>query len=191
MANEILIKDGSTQLRFCVSGSFSASDPATDHTIGSPTNVTLTLTTLASAAGRQSDKADLGATRANRFAVYAAVDYTGETPSATGRVDIYWAPSTSATAANGNVAGNSGVDGAAPDGALGSITLAEFILQCQYVGSLLTHDGAVVQNGLVNPAFQPTSRYGQIVLVNNGGDVFEASDAQMAVWMTPVVDEVQ
>ncbi len=190
MANEILIKDG-TQLRFCVTGSFSPADPATDHTIGSPTDVVLTLSTLASAAARQSSKADLGATRAARYAVYCAVDWTGETPSATGRIDIYWAPSTSSTAANGNVAGNSGVDGAAPDGALGSITLAEFLLQCQYVGSLMTHDGGVVQNGPVNPFFQPTSRYGQIVLVNNGGDVFENDNVEMAVWMTPVIDEVQ
>lgn len=189
MANQILILDG-TQIRFVGSG-FSPADPATDYTIGTPTDVTLTLSAVASAAGRQSNKADLGATRAARYAVYAAVDYTGETPSATGRTDYYWAPSTSATAANANVAGNSGVDGACPDGALGSITLAEFILQCQFIGSLLTHDGAVVQNGLVNPFFQPTSRYGQMIVVNNGGDAYEADNVEMAVWMTPVIDEVQ
>lgn len=185
---EITIKDG-TQIRFVGSG-FSPADAATDHTIGTPTDVALTLGAVASAAGRQSAKADLGATRAARYAVYAAVDYTGETPSATGRTDFFWAPSTHATAANGNVAGNSGGDAACPDGALGSITLAEFILQCQYIGSLLTHDGAVVQNGLVNPFFQPTSRYGQLIVVNNGGDAYEADNVEMAVWMTPVIDDV-
>lgn len=190
MPNEILVKDGTTQIRFCVSGSFSATDPATDHTIGSPTDVALTLNALASAAGRQSLKVDLGATRAARYSVMAAFDFTGETPSATGRVDLYWAPSTSATQANGNVAGNSGADAAAPDGALGTITLAEMLLQCQYIGALMTHDGAVVQNGFVG-IFSPAERYGQMIVVNNSGDAFEALDTQMAVWMNPKVDEIQ
>jgi hypothetical protein len=190
MATEVLIKYG-TQIRFCVTASFSAADPATDHTIGTPTDVALTLSGVVSAAARQSDKANLGATRASRYEVMAAFDFTGETPSATGHVALYWAPSTHATAANGNVAGNSGLDAAAPNGALGSITLAEFLKQCQYIGELPTHDGAVVQNGLVNPAFQPTSRYGQMIVVNNAGDDFEALNTQMAVWMTPIIDEAQ
>lgn len=189
MANEILIKDG-TQIRFA-NGSYSAADPATDHTIGTPTDVTLTLAGLASAAGRQSNKVDLGATRAARFAVYAAFDFTGETPSATGRMSLYWMPSTHATAANGNVAGNSGLDAAAPNGALGSITLAEIQLMSQYIGELLTHDGAAVQNGLVNPFFMPTSRYGQMLVVNNSNDALETPTNECAVWMTPIIDEVQ
>lgn len=189
MPTEIKIKQG-TQIRFCVSGSFSPADSGTDFTDGSPTNVTLTLSGVASAAGRQSDKVDLGSTRAARYSVLAAVDYTDETPSTTGRTDLYWAPSTSNTQANGNVAGNSGADGAAPDGALGSITLAEFIKQCIYIGSLYTHDGAVVQNGHVG-IFSPPTRYGQMVVVNNGGDTYEADNVEMAVWMNPVIDEAQ
>jgi hypothetical protein len=189
MATEILIKDG-TQIRFCVSGDFSPADPGTDFTIGSPTNILLTLSGLANAGGRQSDKVDLGATRANRFSVLAAVDYTGETPSATGRTDFYWAPSTSGTQGTGNIAGNSGADGAAPDGALGSITLIEFLKMCQFIGSLYTHDGAVVQNGSV-AIFSPMSRYGQMIVVNNGGDNYEADNVEMAVFMTPIIDEAQ
>lgn len=189
MATEIKVKQG-TQIRFCVSGSFSPADAGTDFTEGSPTNVTLTQSGVASGAGRQSDKTDLGATRASRYSVLAAVDFTGETPTATGRTDYYWAPSSSATAANGNVAGNSGLDGGAPDGALGSITLAELVKQCIYIGSLFTHDGASVQNGFVG-TFSPPTRYGQIVVVNNSGDVYETDDVEMAVWMNPVIDESQ
>ena len=191
MANEILVKTGATQIRFCVTADFSPADPGTDYTLGSPTDVALTLSAVASAAGRQSLKVDLGATRAARYAVHAAVDYTGETPTATGYTEFYWAPTPISTQGSGNVAGNSGADGAAPDGALGSITLDEFLKQCQYIGALFTHDGAVVQNGLVNPAFVPTERYGQMVVVNRGGDVYEADNVEMAVWMTPIVDEVQ
>jgi hypothetical protein len=189
MATEILVKQG-TQIRFCVSGDFSPADPGTDFTVGSPTNVTLTLSAVASAAGRQSNKVDLGATRAAQFSVYIAVDYTGETPSATGYTDLYWAPSASTTQGTGNVAGNSGADGACPDGALGSITLLEFLKQCQYIGTLFTHDGAVVQVGYAG-TFSPKERYGQMIVVNNGGDAYEADNVEMAVWMNPIIDEAQ
>lgn len=185
---DITVEQG-TQLRFCVTASFSPADAGTNFTEGSPTDVALTLNALASAAGRQSAKADLGANRAARYACHIAVDFTGETPSATGTVDVYWAPSPVSTAGNGNVAGNSGADGAAPDGALGSITLAEFLKQCKPIGSLPTHDGAVVQNGFVG-VLVPETRYGQIIVVNNSGDAFEADDVEGAVWLTPMVDDV-
>lgn len=189
MANEILVKVG-TQIRFFVTGSFSPADAGTNWTIGTPTDVALTLASVANGAGRQSAKVDLGATRADRYEVLGCVDFTGETPTAGGTIDYYWAPSTSSTAANGNVAGNSGGDAAAPDGALGSITLAEFLKQCQYIGSLVNHDGASVQNGFVG-VFSPSSRYGQLVVVNNSGDAFEADDVEAHQVFNPIVDEVQ
>jgi hypothetical protein len=189
VANEVLVKTG-TQIRFCVSGSLSPADNGTNWSAGTPNNVTLTLSAVANAAGRQSDKVDLGATFARGYALYGCVDYTGETPSATGQVDYYWAPSTSSTQGDANVAGNSGADGAAPAGALGSITLTEFLKQCVYIGSLYTHDGAVVQNGFVGNLY-PTARYGQLVVVNNGGDAFEADDVEAHQVLNPLVDEIQ
>ena len=189
MANEVLVKVG-TQIRFFVTGSFSPVDVATNWTIGTPTDVVLTLSAVADAAGRQSDKFDFGATRAAQYEVLGCVDFTGETPTAGGTIDYYFAPSTHTTQANGNVAGNSGADGAAPDGALGTITLAEFLKQCDYIGSLIVHDGAVVQNGKVG-VFSPSSRYGQIVVVNNSGDAFEADDVEMHQVLNPIVDELQ
>ncbi len=190
MPNEVLQKVGS-QIRFCVSASFSPVDNGTNWTIGAPTNVALTLNNLANAAARQSAKCDLGAKRAAAYEVLGCVDYTAETPSATGQTDYYWAPSTAAAAGDGNVAGNSGNDAAAPDGALGSITLAEFLKQCDYIGSLYTHDGAVVQNGLVNPCWRPSSRYGQLIVVNNGGDVYEQDDVEAHQVFNPIVEEIQ
>ena len=190
MANEILLKVGTPQIRFFITGEFSPADAATNHTIGTPTDVVLTLNALGNGAGRQSTKVDLGATRAPKYEVFGCVDFTGETPTAGGRIDYYWAPSTSGTQADGNVAGNSGVDGAAPDGALGSITLAEFLLQCIPIGSLVIHDGASVQNGWV-ANFSPPGRYGQLIVVNNSGDAFEADDVEMHQVMTPIVEEIQ
>lgn len=188
MANEILFVEN-TQFRFRGSG-FSPADAATDYSRGTPTNVDLTLSALANNAGRQSAKVDLGATRGMSFAVHAAFDFTGETPTVDNSVRLYWAPSNSATDANANVAGNSGLDAAAPDGALGSITLAEFLKQCQYIGALIVHDGAVVQNGFVG-IFTPTLRYGQMIVHNTSGDAFEADNVESAVWMDPLVPQGQ
>ena len=194
MPSEVLIQDvaGSslTQIRFFVTGSFSPVDAATNWTIGTPTDVVLTLSAVADAAGRQSTKVDLGENRARQYACFGCVDFTGETPTAGGTVDYYWAPSTITTQGSGNVAGNSGADAAAPGGALGSITLAEFLLQCQFIGSLVVHDGAVVQNGYVG-TFSPAERFGQLVVVNNSGDAFEADDVEMHQVLNPIVDEVQ
>lgn len=189
MANEVLQKVG-TQIRFFVTGSFSPVDAATNWTIGTPTDVVLTLAAVATTAARQSTKVDLGATRAASYEVLGCVDFTGEAATVGATVDYYWAPSTIATAGSGNVAGNSGVDGDAPDGALGTILLAEFLVQCISIGSLIVHDGAVVQNGFVG-VFSPPGRFGQLIVVNNSGDVFEADDIEMHQVMNPIVDEIQ
>ena len=190
MANEILLKVDTPQIRFFVTGSFSPADAGTNFTVGTPTDVVLTLSAVADGAGRQSAKVDLGALRASYYEVLGCVDFTGETPDASGSIDYYWAPSTNATAANGNVAGNSGGDAACPGGALGSITLAEFLLQCQFIGTLATHNGASVQNGFIS-VFSPGSRYGQLIVVNNSGDAFEADDVEMHQVFNPIVAEVQ
>jgi hypothetical protein len=150
----------------------------------------LTLASVADGAGRQSDKVDLGSTRAATYEVLGCVDFTGETPTQGATVDYYWAPSTSTTQANGNVLGNSGADGAAPDGALGTPTVSDFVAACQFIGSLVVHDGAAVQNGFVG-RFSPSSRFGQLVVVNNSGDAFEADDVEMHQVLNPIVDEVQ
>jgi len=189
MPNEVLNKTG-TQIRFFVTGSFSPADNGTNWSAGTPTDVVLTLSAVANAAGRQSSKVDLGATRAEEYTLFGCVDFTGETPTVGLTVDYYWAPSTSGTAGDANVAGNSGVDGAAPDGALGSITLAEFVKQCIFIGSLVVHDGAVVQNGVIG-SFRPGARYGQLIVFNNSGDAFEADDVEMHQVMMPTIVEIQ
>lgn len=193
MANEVRKKYG-TAIRFCVAGSFSPADAGTNWTVGSPTDLALTLNNLGNGAGRQSIKGDLWgglSTAPAGFELYGCVDYSGETPSATGRTDYYLAPSTSSTQGDGNVAGNSGADAACPDGALGSITLAEFLRICVPIGSMATHDGASVQNGIVTLVGFPLPRYGQLVVVNNGGDVYEQDDVEAHQVLIPWTWEVQ
>ena len=77
----------------------------------------------------------------------------------------------------------------APGGALGTITLDEFLAQCIRIGSLKIHDGAVVQNGYVG-SFDPKSRYGQIIVVNRSGDALEADDVENHVVMNPEIPDV-
>ena len=194
MANEVLVKTagGPTVISFNVTGSYSPADAGTNWIadLAADTNAALTLSAVANAAGRQSAKVDLGATRAAAYVVYGAVDFTGETPTTGNTIDYYWAPSPSGTAGNSNVAGNSGSDAACPDGALGSITLSEFVAQCQYIGSLVIHDGASVQNGLVG-TFSPLSRYGQLVVVNSSGDAFEADNVEHCQVFVPMTVEIQ
>lgn len=189
MANEILQKVGD-QIRFVVTGSFAPVDDGTNWTIGTPTDVLLTMAGVASGASRQSDKVDLGVARAATYEVLGCVDFTGETPTQGETVEYYWAPSTSATQANGNVLGNSGADGDAPDGAVGTPTQGDLLAGCQFIGTLVVHDGAAVQNGLVG-VFSPSSRHGQLILLNSAGDAFANDDVEMHQVFNPIIDEVQ
>ncbi len=194
MANEILTQDvaGNSllQIRFFITASFSPADVATNWTIGSPTDVVLTQSALADDGARQSTKVDLGAVRAPLYAVYATVDFTGETPVQGSTVEYYWAPSTHTTQANANVVGNSGADAAAGTGGLGSATADDMVAVCQFIGVLVVHDGVAVQNGYVG-TFSPKERYGQMVVFNRSGDAFEADDVEAHVVMNPVIDEIQ
>ncbi len=182
---------GTPQIRFIAAAGFSPADAGTDMTIGTPTDITITRASLGVAAARQSNKGDLGALFATGFSVYGVVDFTGETPAA-GTIDYYWASSFHATQATGNTAGNSGVDAAAPGGALGSITLAEFLLICDYIGSFAVHDGASVQGpALVNPRWFPPTRYGQLIEVNNSADIYEADEVEVHTVFNPLVPNVE
>jgi hypothetical protein len=180
------------QVIFYNSGSFSPSDTGTSYKVASPdVSIALSLSGVLAAAGRQSAKGDLGATRARMYEVLACFDFTGESSHTSGEVvDLYWAPSVSTTAGVGNVAGNSGSDAACPDGAVGGVTLAEFLKLCDYIGSLTIHDGGAVQNGFVGK-FAPSSRYGQLIVVNNTGSAFEASNAEAHVVFNEILDEYQ
>ena len=189
MPNEVLNKVGG-QIRFIAASGFSPADVGTNWTIGTPTDVLLTLSAVANAAGRQSTKVDLGIARAPEYELLGCVDFTDEAPTIGGTIDYYWAPSTITTVGSGNVAGNSGIDAVAPGGALGTILLAEFIAQCQFIGSLVVHDGASVQNGFVG-RFSPSGQFGQLIVVNNSGDVFEADNVEMHQVMNPIIPEIQ
>ena len=189
MANEVLQKVGG-QIRFFVTGSFSPATAKTNMTIGTPTDVVMALAALANGSAIGSAKFDFGEKRAASYELKGCVDFTDETPTQDKTVDYYLA--TSGTLADGtdNIGGTDGVTGAVPSNGLGSLTLADFLALCQYIGPLRIHNGASVQNGFVGEC-KPTNRYGQLIVVNNGGDAFEDDDVEMHQVLNPIVDEIQ
>jgi hypothetical protein len=162
-------------------------NPAGASDLGTTEDYELDLTGLASGAGRQGEKGDLGATRPGEYAVFLRWESSGDAPTAGGRIDVYWAASTSATAANDNAGGASGADGAWPaDGAED-----EWALQLMIVGSLIvTNDASTVMVQCVNPAFRPPTRYGMPVVDNNASHAGAADAVEMAVYLVPVTEAI-
>jgi len=187
MANEVLLKAG-TQLSFADhAGDFS---PAAGNSLeqGTPTDVQLSLASIADAASRQSAKVDLGATRARTYEVIAAIEFAA-TPTAGELVHFYWAPSPDATAANGNPGGCSGSDAAY---AGYSSNMADSLRQLMHVGVMevtvqVTTTVQIARCG----RFQSPTRYGSLVVRNESGASFHSDDVESHVIIEPIIDEVQ
>ena len=126
------------------------------------------LTSLASAAARQGDKVDFGATRAAKYAVFVGIEMD-VAPTAGAVIEFWLSCSFSATAGTGNDGGASGADGAYKAG-----EEDEWKVQLLFLGALtLTADAATtVQRGFVGFVNMP-NRYGSLVVVNKGGQAFE------------------
>lgn len=148
----------------------------------------ITLASLANAAARQSAKLDLGASRARRYSVKANFELAA-TPTAGNTIDIYWAPSSSATAGTDNGGNVSGTD-AAYTGY--SSNLTDSLKQLVFVGSFIctAQATATVQKGFVG-ILHATQRYGSLVVVNNSGAALHSSDSNMEVVLTPQEDTVE
>lgn len=187
MANEVLLKVG-TQIIFADHGAdFSGGTAKTSLEVAGATDVQIDLTTLTNGSGRESVQVDLGATRAAAYGVMAAIE-SGTAMTTGTTIDFYWAPSPETTATDGNPGQIDGADAAAPSG-IG--TLAELLLVCDFIGSLVVENTAnAVQVGKVG-VFSPSERYGILIVVNNTGQSFETNANEHHVVMNPIVDEVQ
>jgi len=177
MANEVLVKTG-TPVVWADTTDFNGTDFTRTHQID--------LTSLASTKARQGAKADLGATRAQQYAVRAAIEMD-VAPTAGTTIEFYWSSSPSGTAATANTGGASGADEAYKDG-----EEAEWAKQLQLLGVMvLTADAATVVQKQHIGIFSPPQRYGMPVVVNKGGQAFEGDAVEMYVTLTPIVDEIQ
>jgi len=187
MGSEILQKVG-TQISFADHAGDFAAAAKTSLEQGTPTDVQLSLASVADGAGRESAKVDLGATRAARYNVMAAFEFAA-TPTSGDLVELYWAPSPNATAANGNPMQIDGADAAAPSG-IG--TLAELVKVCQFIGVFNCTDDATanVQVAQVG-VFAPLERYGSLIVKNESGAAFHSDDVECHIVFDPIVDESQ
>lgn len=148
----------------------------------------ITMASVANAAGRQSVKLDLGATRAELYDVYVDVEMAA-TPTAGNTIDLYWGPSSSGTPGTDNPGNMTGADAAY---AGYSSNLAATLPQLQAVGSLVLTAQATstVQKGYVG-RFSPAHRYGSLAVVNNGGSAIHSSDSNFQVRLVPVEGVVE
>jgi len=191
MANKILIseQDG-TPKQICFADHATDFNPAagTSLEFGTPTDCQIILAALADGAARQSAKVDLGTERAQMYKVRAAFEMAA-TPSSGEFIELYWAPSSNATAGNGNPALVTGADAAY---AGYSANLAASVLQLDLIGVFIC---TVQVTGVVQVAevgiFVPTERYGSLVVKNESGAAFHSDDVECHVVFDPIVPEVQ
>jgi hypothetical protein len=193
MTNKVLVDefDGTPpQITFAdFAGDFSPT-AANDlrHASATDTEVQLSLASVADGAARQSAKVDLGAVRAEAYAVRAAFELAA-TPTAGDVIELYWAPSQHATAANGNPGAVSGSD-AAYSGY--SSNLAASVKQLVHIGDFVctaqaTSTVQVAEVGILCP----TERYGSLVVKNESSAAFHSDDVECHVVFDPIYGEIQ
>lgn len=143
----------------------------------------ITLVSLANGSYREGAKIDLGATRAQIYAVYADIEFAA-TPTAGSTVALWANPSSSATAATDNRGGCSGTD-AAYTGY--SSNAAASVLQLPFIGNGVTTAQATttVQKMFVG-YYAPPERYVSLIFLNGSGAAVHSSDANCKITITPV-----
>lgn len=179
MANEILIKEG-TQI-VCADATDYDNDPVADTD-------QLDLTSLANSAARQGDKIDFTATRARRYRVTLNVEID-VAPASGAVVELYFAPSEEAAAADSNPGGVSGSD-SAYSGTTGD-SLDDSIKQLDFIGSIVCTSDADPAEQQQSWVYSPSARYGTPVVYNKSGQAFVGDATEMWLIFTPLIDEVQ
>lgn len=190
MANKVLVRavDGTpAQICFRDSTDFSPT-AANDLRIGSPTLVQWNFESVTNTSYRQSTKVDLGDPRGQRYKVRAALEFAA-TPTAGQVVDLFWAPSGSATAGTANAGAVSGADGAYTGYSSNADAASK---QLDFIGSFVctAQATATVQVAEVG-VFEPTERYGSLVAKNSSGASTHSDAVEMHVVFDPLVPEIQ
>lgn len=138
--------------------------------------------------GWQSAKVDLGAKWAREYKVRAAFELAA-TPTAGYTINLFWAPSSSATAATGNAAGVSGSSAAYTGYANNNLNslkqltfIGAFVCTAQATGTIQVAEVGV---------FAPLERYGSLVIYNASGAAFHSDSAEHHVVFDPILEEFQ
>lgn len=163
MANEILVKQGTTKVWTSSGGDYA-----------------ITLTSLANNAGRIGAVCDRGAAHSLRMRFWLQVDFVTSNPTKGTTVDLYLITSDDNTNWDG---------GTAPtDSALGSVdTLPQYV----YVGSLVLDD-LLTPNQSASFEIELGARYIAPVVYNNGtGQALTGTGTDQIIRMTPIIPEIQ
>lgn len=146
-------------------------------------DATITLTSVANAAYRESTKLDLGATFAQGYAVCLDVEIAA-TPTAGNTIDVWANPSSSATAGTDNRGGTAGADQAYTGY---SSNAAASVKQLQFIGSgvCTAQATATVQKMFVG-VWYPTQRYNSFVILNGSGAALHSSATNMVLTLAPL-----
>lgn len=179
MANEVLVKSG-TPVVWADATDYAGDGGARTHQID--------LTGLADGAARQGAKADLGATRAKQYTLTVCIEMA-IAPVSKAAIDVYWAPSSHATAGTLNPGGCSGAD-AAYTGTAGD-SLDDSLMQLLPLGSLSLTADADPNLQIYTVTLFPQHRYGMPVIVDSGGQAFHDDAIEMFVSLTPIIPEIQ
>jgi hypothetical protein len=144
---------------------------------------TLTLTSVTNGNGRQGAKGDLGANWSRRFIAMLASS-VGVAATAGTEIELWWAPSTSATAGTDNPGGAGGTD------ATFNTTPDEYKQQLIFIGSLILSNNA--GTGIQKQYFEffPPTRYGMPVVVNKSGQTTGSTASDHEVRLTPTAEGV-
>jgi hypothetical protein len=191
MVSKILVseQDGTPkQISFADhAGDFSAA-AGTSLEFGTPTDCQISLASVADGAARQSAKVDLGAERAQVYKVRAAFEMAA-TPTTGEVIELYWAPSSSSTAGNGNAGNTTGADAAY---AGYSANLGASVKQLDFIGVFVctVQTTTTVQVAEIG-SFIPSERYGSLVVKNESGAAFHSDDVECHVVFDPIVPESQ
>lgn len=162
--------------------------PANDPQRGTPTEVQLSLASVANGAARQSAKVDLAIDEDGNFPpafrVWAGFELAA-TPSAGNQITLHWAESPSATAGTANPGGISGADAAY---AGYSSNLASSLTQLNLIGpfNCTVQATGTVQMALVG-TLVPKMRYGSLVVYNQSGAAFHSDDVECWVLFEPIL----
>lgn len=143
----------------------------------------ITATSLASGAARQGAKGDLGATWARQQHVLFT-SAVGTAAANGSEIELWWGPSTSATAGTDNPSNLTGTDAALanPD---------EVKYQSIYIGSLFLSNamGTAVQKQAM--VFSPPTRYGSPFIVDKAGVTLSGTATDHTITITPIEEPTQ
>jgi hypothetical protein len=143
----------------------------------------ITLASLTNGSAREGAKGDLGSAWARRWAVMLATS-VGAAATNGNAVELWWGPSTSATAGTDNPANLTGADAALanPD---------EVKFQAIFIGALVLSNARGTNIQKVYFDFYPPTRYGTPFIVNKSGQTLGATAGDHEIRLTPVEENQQ